>query len=201
MTFELPANEENLTANDLRRLTNALIDDVLHMLGHCADDDVTFVPVDSQAQDSFAASEDEVGIAWTLGHIIVHMTASSEESAALAAELARGVEFHGRSRSEIPWQTMKTVEQCRARLEESRRMRLASLSMWPDSPHLTNTYTPREGANPIGPVARFLSGLRHDASHLDQVRDVIGQGRVARLQRTFLGRLRLRFQKRNHSGA
>lgn len=201
MTFELPATGENLTANDLRRLTNALIDDVLHMLRHCADDDVTFVPVDPQANDPAAATEGEVGIAWTLGHVIVHMTASSEESAALGAELARGVEYHGRSRSEVPWQTMKSVAQCRARLEESRRMRLASLDMWPNSPHLTNTYTPREGANPIGPVARFLSGLRHDASHLDQLRDVIGQARVARLQQTFMGRMRLRFQKRDHSDA
>lgn len=201
MTFELPATGENLTANDLRRLTNALIDDVLHMLRHCADGDVTFVPVDLQANDPAAATEGEVGIAWTLGHVIVHMTASSEESAALGAELARGVEYHGRSRSEVPWQTMKSVAQCRARLEESRRMRLASLDMWPNSPHLTNTYTPREGANPIGPVARFLSGLRHDASHLDQLRDVIGQARAARLQRTFMGRLRLRFQKRDHSDA
>lgn len=195
MAFELPANVENLTPDDLRRLTNALIDDVLHMLRHCADADVTFVPIDPAANDTFASSEDEVGIAWTLGHVIVHMTASSEESAALAAELARGVEYHGRSRSEVPWQTMKTMAQCRARLRESRRMRLASLDMWPDSPHLENSYTPREGANPIGPVARFLSGLRHDASHLAQLRDVIGQARVARLQRTFVGRLRLRLRK------
>ena len=195
MAFELPANVENLTPDDLRRLTNALIDDVLHMLRHCADAAVTFVPIDPAANDTFASSEDEVGIAWTLGHVIVHMTASSEESAALAAELARGVEYHGRSRSEVPWQTMKTMAQCRARLRESRRMRLASLDMWPDSPHLENSYTPREGANPIGPVARFLSGLRHDASHLAQLRDVIGQARVARLQRTFVGRLRLRLRK------
>lgn len=180
MTFELPATGENLTENDLRRLTNALIDDVLQMLRQCEDGDVTFDPIDPEAHDSFAATEDEVGIAWTLGHVIVHMTASSEESAALAAELARGVEYHGRSRSEVPWQTMKTVAQCRARLEESRRMRLASLDMWPDHPHLTNTYAPREGANPIGPVARFLGGLRHGASHLDQLRDVIAQAHEAR---------------------
>ena len=34
MTFELPESYENLTPDDLRRLTNALIDDVLHMLRH-----------------------------------------------------------------------------------------------------------------------------------------------------------------------
>lgn len=203
MSFQLPDNDDNLTPNDLRRLTNTLIADVLHMLRHCADSDVIFEPVDPQANDPAAATEDEAGIAWTLGHIIVHMTASSEESAALAAELARGVEYHGRSRSEIPWQTITTMAQCRARLEESRRMRLASLQMWPDAPSLTNTYTAREGARPVGPIARFLSGLRHDASHLSQLRDVIGQARDARLRRTFIGRVRLRLRKRapaNHSG-
>ena len=71
MAFELPVNVENLTPDDLRRLTNALIDDVLHMLRHCADADVTFVPIDPAANDTFASSEDEVGIAWTLGHVIV----------------------------------------------------------------------------------------------------------------------------------
>jgi hypothetical protein len=200
MTFQLPENEESLTPDDLRRLTNALITDVLHMLRHCVDSDVTFVPVDPQANDPAAATDDETGIAWTLGHIIVHMTASSEESAALAAELARGVEFHGRSRSEVPWETVKTVAQCRDRLEESRRMRLASLTMWPDAPHLSNTYAPREGARSIGPVGRFLGGLRHDASHLDQLCDVIGQARDYRFQRTFIGRLRQRFQKRPQAG-
>ena len=52
------------------------------------------------------------------------------------ADLARGVAFHGRSRSEVPWETVTTIAQCRARLEESRRMRLASLDMWPDQPYL-----------------------------------------------------------------
>lgn len=180
MAFRLPEREEELTRDDLGRLTNDLIDDVQEMLLLCADADVTFVPDDPLAYDPDAASNEETAMAWTLGHIIVHMTASSEESAALAAELARGVPFHGRSRSEVPWTTITTVAQCRARLEESRRMRLASLDMWPDAPHLTNTYVPREGARPIGPVARFLSGLRHADSHLDQLRDVIRQARAHR---------------------
>ncbi len=72
------------------------------MLRRCVDADVTFVPSDPMAHDAAAASDDESEIAWTLGHIIVHMTASSEESAALAAELARGVAYHGRSRTRRP---------------------------------------------------------------------------------------------------
>lgn len=97
---------------------------------------MTFIPVDPQAHDSAATNAEEMGIAWTLGHIIAHMTAGAEESAALAAELARGVPFHGRSRYEVPWQTVTTMQQCRSRLEESRRMRLASLGMWPERPDL-----------------------------------------------------------------
>lgn len=192
MAFQIPAREDTLTVEDLRRLTTALIDDVRKMLRRCADADVTFVPVDPLANDPAAATGEEVSIAWTLGHIIVHMTASSEESAALAAELARGVPYHGRSRSEVPWTSITTIAQCRARLEESRRMRLASLDMWPDVPHLSNTYAPREGMREVGPVTRFLSGLRHDASHLEQLRDVISQARAHRLQESFAGRLRLR---------
>jgi hypothetical protein len=200
MTFQFPENAELVSKADLQRLTNALIEDVKKLLQHCVDADVTFVPVDPMAHDPAAASSGEAGTAWTLGHIIVHMTASSEESAMLAAELARGVTYHGRSRSEIPWTAITTVAQCRARLEESRRMRLASLDMWPDLPHLSNTYFPRPGTMELGPVARFLSGLKHDDNHLDQLREVIRQARTYRFQQTFMGRLRLRL-RRSSSGA
>ncbi|HEY7340265.1 MAG TPA: DinB family protein [Ktedonobacterales bacterium] len=199
MKFQLPEHEDTASKADLPLLTNALIDDVKQMLRRCVDADVTFVPVDPKANDPAAATADEEGIAWTLGHIIVHMTASSEESAMLAAELARGVEYHGRSRSEVLWTTVTTIAQCRARLEESRRMRLASLSAWPDVPHLSNTYLPRPGAKELGPVTRFLSGLKHDASHLDQLRDVIGQARDYRFQQTLLGRMRQRLRRSRSS--
>ncbi len=61
----------------------------------------------------------EVGLAWTLGHVIVHLTASAEEAAFLGAELARGVEPHGRSRYEVPWRTLVTIEGARARLQRA----------------------------------------------------------------------------------
>lgn len=195
MTFQLPENVDTVTSDDLWHLTNQLIDDVKKMLRRCVDADVTFVPVDPLANDPAATEEDEAAIAWTLGHIIVHMTASSEESAALAAELARGVAYHGRSRSEVPWTTITTVAQCHARIEESRRMRLASLSMWPDSPHMPDGESPTEGTKEVGPVSRFLGGLRHDANHLDQLRDVIAQARDYRFQQTLLGKLRRRIRR------
>ncbi len=194
----------NLSPNDLRRETNEMIDAMLGMTADCTDADVTFVPDDPQADDRFAAAEAERNIPWTLGHVIVHVTASAEESAYLAVELARGVAYRGgRSRSEVPWQTVKTIAQCRQRLEESRRMRLASLDMWPDQPHLENTYVPRErrkssrGWNlitlgflharddlrvlPMNALARFVSGLRHDDDHLKHIAEIVRQAKAARV--------------------
>ena len=167
-------SETELTTHDLRNLTNQMVDRMLALIADCSDVDVTREADDPGADDPAAAVEEERNMAWNLGHVIVHTTASAEESAALAAELARGVEHHGRSRSEVPWRTVTTIRQCRHRLEESRRMRLASLDMWPDKPYLDNTYTPREGAPPINCVRRFLNGLRHDESHLGQIERLAG---------------------------
>src|SRR5262245_32132349 len=103
---EITMNElaEGLTLNDLRALTNEMVDKIYDLIKPCVDADVTFEPLDPGAEDKYAATEAEVNIAWTLGHVIVHVTASSEESAFLAAELARGVPWRGgRSRSEVHW--------------------------------------------------------------------------------------------------
>lgn len=165
----------DLTVADLRRLTNEMIDTMLALIVDCRDENVTFQPLDPDANDPYASDAEEVNMPWTLGHLIVHTTASAEESAFLAAEMARGVENHGRSRSEVPWQTVTTIAQCRARLEESRRMRLASLDLWPDQPYLDLTYQSRPGAPRITAVGRFVFGLRHDHNHLGQIADVVGQ--------------------------
>jgi len=195
MAFPLPAATNVVTKDDLRRLTDALIDRIHRLLRRCADADVTFVPLDPLADDPAAEPGHEASVAWTLGHIIVHITATSEESAALAAELARGVPYHGRSRVEVPWQDVTTLAQCRMRLEESRRIRVASLAMWPDHPDLANAYVPWEGAAPMGAMARFLLGLRHEADHLEHIRDVIGQARADRKRKTLLGRWRRRLRR------
>jgi hypothetical protein len=157
-----------------------MIDTMLAQIAGCEDADVVFVPEDPQAQDSFASNSADARLAWTLGHVIVHVTASSEEAAALAAELARGVELHGRSRYETPWQEVTTIVQCRARLEESRRMRLASLAMWPDPPHLECTYIPSPSMGEINAIGRFVLGLRHDFDHLRQIADIVRQAKAAR---------------------
>jgi len=144
------------------------------------DEDVVFVPDDPDADDTYAANEEDVKLSWTLGHVVVHTTASSEESAALALTLARGLPVEGRSRYEVPWQEVRTADFIRGRIEESRRMRLAMLSAWPAEPHLDNAYTPYPGRPPMNAMGRFLSGLSHDDSHLEQIRKIMGQARARR---------------------
>ena len=169
-----------LTPADLRALTAEMIDTMLGFIRDCTDADVTFVPHDPDAFDGYAADSASVNIAWTLGHVIAHTTASAEESAFLAAELARGVELHGRSRYEVPWESVTTIAQCRARLEESRRMRLATLAVWPDTPHLEVTYQSGPDRPRYNAVQRFVLGLRHDFDHLGQIEEIARQAAAAR---------------------
>ena len=166
---------EGLTLDDLRALTNEMIDRQLALIAGCDDAAVTFVPDDPAAYDRYAANPDEERLAWTLGHVIVHVTATSEETAFLAAELARGVVREGRSRYETPWPAVTTIAQCRDRLEESRRMRLATLDVWPDAPHLDVTITYSQRFGPMNAVGRFILGLKHDADHLGQIEAIVRQ--------------------------
>ena len=170
---------EKISFDDLARLTNEMLDTMLALIADCVDADVTFVPDDPEANDTFADNADAVNLAWTLGHVLVHTTASAEESAFLAAELARGVEWHGRSRYEVPWENVTTIAECRARMAESRQMRLATLKVWPRAPHLENTYEPSPGIT-HDCISRFVSGLAHDDSHLGQIENIVRQARAAR---------------------
>lgn len=172
---------EKISVADLRMLTNEMIDAMRTLIAECDDAAVTFVPSDPNANDSYAEKAEDVDLAWTLGHVIVHTTASAEEAAFLAAEVARGVAWRGgRARYEVSWQTVTTIQQCRERLEESRRMRLASLEMWPQPPHLENTYEPRPGIT-HNCLSRFVAGLMHDDSHLGQIEKIVAQARAARV--------------------
>lgn len=170
----------DLTVTDLRRLTNEMIDHMLEQIADCTDADVVFVPQDPKARDDAAAQADDVNLAWTLGHVIVHTTASAEEAAFLAAELARGVPNHGRSRAEVPWETVTTVAQCRARLSESRRLRLASLDLWPNAPNLDLEYQLWENGPVVNAPARFCFGLRHDDDHVGQIAEIVRQAKASR---------------------
>ena len=169
----------DLTKTDLRNLTNEMIDTMLSIISDATDEDVVFVPQDPNADDPFGIPE-EKDLVWTLGHVAVHTTASSEESAALALTLARGLVPEGRSRYEVPWRTVKTIDQVRQRFEESRRMRLAMLDAWPDEPHLDVTYAPYPRFGSYNAISRFIMGLYHDDDHLGQLREIMRQAREVR---------------------
>ena len=170
----------NLSVDNLRDLTNEMINTILDLISSGVDTDVTFEPVDPECYDSFATTPEEAHLVWTLGHVIVHTTASSEEAAAIAAELARGVAYHGRSRQEVPWGQMRTIEDCRERLEESRRMCLASLAMWPVHLHFEIECEAWPGGPVVNAVGRFVLGLMHDDSHLGQIGEIMRQARASR---------------------
>jgi hypothetical protein len=170
-----------LTLADLHRLTDEMVDTMLDMIACATDADVVFIPIDPEANDPYAEETGEAALAWTLGHVIVHTTASAEEAAAQASSLARGIVYEGRSRYEVPWQTITRVEQLRQRLEESRRMRHAFLNTWPDEPHLETTFTADyPGAKPRNAIQRFVAGLAHDDAHLNQVAKIMLQAQAAR---------------------
>lgn len=165
---------EGQSVDDLRRLAGESSDAIERLLVSCIDDDVVFVPHDPEANDS------EEGHGWTLGHIIVHLTAGDEETSFLAAELARGVPNHGRSRNEVPWEQITTIAQVRQRLAESRRMRLATLDLWPDEPHLDTTIEMSFLSEHLNAKGYFGLGLAHGGGHLAQVAETVRQARAAR---------------------
>jgi len=168
---------KGLTKDDLRRELNEMYDEIQRRIANATDADVVFQPVDPNAHDEFA-KEGEGELAWTLGHVIVHLTATMEEGASISQELARGVEFHGRSRWDVPFREVKTISFCRTRLEESKRMCLAALDMWPDPPHMDNTYTAAPGALPNNAVSRFAGGLKHASDHLEQISEITRQAKA-----------------------
>ena len=172
---------KGLSVADLHHLTDEMVDTQQALIHDTIDQDVTFLPVDPEANDRFATDPEEVHRAWTLAHVIVHATASSEESAALATDLARGVEVKGRSRYEVPWKNVTTVAELNAKLEESRRIRHAFLNAWPDQPNLSLTYTAGyPGATPVNAIGRFVQGLAHDDAHLGQIKEIVKQAKAAR---------------------
>ena len=172
------ARQQNIGREHLQAYTNGMIDIMLGLLEGLEDADILFEPFDPDAEDPYAETPEELHIGWTLGHVIVHATASSEECCAQAAELARGVAVCGRSRYEVPWEQIQTVGDARKRLDESRRIRLAYLAAWPDDPNLDLTYTPYKG--PHNCVVRVLAGLFHGESHLEQMQEIIRQAKAAR---------------------
>ena len=177
------AEQENITAADLKQCSDESVDFLLSLTDGLNDADIVFNPEDPEAHDPFAV-EGEESIGWTFGHLIAHVTASSEEGAALSSLLARGIAASERPRYETPWREIATVAQARQRLEESRRMRNAYLETWPDVPFLdvyraiSERFVAKFG-NMNAPAA-FLFGLSHEVGHYDQIKDVRQQALAAR---------------------
>jgi hypothetical protein len=179
-TAHMYAFSHQFTIADLRAGTHASIDLFLQVLEPVDDAAIAFIPDDPKADDPGAPPEERY-LGWSLGHLIAHTTASAEEYATVSSVLARGVPYgrEPRLRYETPWRMLTTKAQAVQRLEESRRMRVALLDVWPDAPNLTllreisDRYRALFGEQDAR--AAFLIGLYHDAIHYDQFRDAAAQ--------------------------
>ncbi len=158
---------------DLEALTEELYAQLQAIVAGVPEAGVTFVPQDPALADPIEAG-------WTLGHVVVHATATTEESAARAAMLARGVPTDVRLRYEVPWETVQTLAQVTARIEESLRMCRGFLQAWPDMPHLDVAISPFPNGGPLNAVALYALGLFHLNSHLAQIREIVRQAQAAR---------------------
>lgn len=174
----------SISLDELRSITNESIDTMLEIIAGLNDSDITFDPIDPEANDPHAV-EGEEKIGWSLAHLIAHVTASSEEGAAFSSLLARGFAAKERPRYETPWRDITTHAQCVQRLEESRRMRLAYLNTWPDTPFLevyretSERFVERFGQ--LNAPAAYLFGLMHELGHYNQMREVRRQALAARI--------------------
>ena len=172
------------SVDDLKAATNESIDTLLKIVRGLSDTQVTFLPYDPEADDPYAKPGEEK-IGWSIAHLVVHVTASSEEWATYSSFLARGIPYPAepRLRHETEWKTVTTTAQCIQRLEESRRIRLSYLSAWPDNPDLETKreLSPRfiERNGQMNAAACFLFGLKHELGHYAQFREVARQAKVA----------------------
>jgi DinB superfamily len=166
----------DINLNDLTTTTNQQIDALVSMIRDLSDAQVVVVAADPAA---------EGGIGWNVGHLIAHVTASSEENTAVSSILARGIDlpFEPRLRAEVDWTTLTTTAACIQRLEESRRMRQGYLSAWPDQPRLdTHRTLPAGFAEMVGPINALgaaLLGLVHEAGQFAQLHEIIAQAKAA----------------------
>lgn len=185
-TAKLMEWSKDFTLDDLRESANHSIDFMLDLIADLTDADVTFIPHDPEANDPYAPAELQ-NIGWSIGHLVLHVTASTEEYTSTAAVLARGVNFpkEPRLRYEADWQTAaQTVEECRQRLLESKRMRNAALDSFPDQPH-TDTRWERserfiEIFGELDYKGAYLMGLAHEYGHHAQLQEAKRQAVAAR---------------------
>lgn len=174
---------QRFSIDDLRAATNTHIDMLLDIIADADDAQIAYIPDDPFADDPEADNPEDRYLGWSLAHLIVHVTASAEESAGQSSMLARGISLGGRQRYETYWRTVTTKAQAVQRLEESRRMCLAYLAAWPDVPMLdvyrdvSPRFTERNGL--MNATATYLYGLKHTDGHIEQLRETARQAREA----------------------
>lgn len=191
MTFAELVKDVNYS--DVRLHLNELFSSIQSIVDDVTDADVTFLPQDPETQE-------ENGLGWPLSHVLVHTTATLEETAALAAMLARGVAVgellryetlweskgglswyqtyvEGCLRYETPWESIQTATQFHAHLKEGQRMCNAFLDAWPDVPHLDVTFTRVPLFGSVNAIAHFMTGIFHAQMHLDQLRTTLQQAK------------------------
>ncbi|MBK9123267.1 MAG: DinB family protein [Chloroflexi bacterium] len=164
------------TLADIRETAVAGIAFMRELIADLDDADVTFDPVDPEANDPYArAGEEHIG--WSIAHLIVHVTASTEEGAALTSVLARGISYPNevRLRYETDWRTVTKKSQLEQRLDESLRMRLAFLDSMPDKPLLATVKRSDRFVELFGETdykATYIFSLMHEFGHHAQMLEV-----------------------------
>lgn len=163
---------QQFSVDDLRDASNAYLDKIKAIVSDMNDAQLAFIPDDPEADDSHAP-EDEQNIGWSVAHLVLHVTASVEESATFASLLARGITFPQgtRFRYEPDWHEVDSHAEITQRIAECRRMLLGYLDTFPDEPHLAVFRETREGSpltNKINAIGAFLFGLMHFDGHTQQ---------------------------------
>jgi hypothetical protein len=164
--------------HDMIAAVNAQIDAYVALIRDLTDAQVTSLASDPEA---------EGGVGWNVAHVVAHLTATSEEGAAVSSILARGIAypFEPRLRTEVDWTTLTTTAACLQRLEESRRIQLGYLQTWPDQPRL-DTYNDAPErliawTGPLNAGTSGLLGLLHADGHRVQLQEIIAQAQNSSL--------------------
>lgn len=176
---------DRYTLADIRETAAAGIEFMRDVLADLEDSDVTFAPVDPEAHDPYARTG-EVHIGWSIAHLIVHVTASTEEGGALASVLARGIDYPNevRLRYETDWRTITRKAQLEQRLDESLRMRMAFIDTMPDDPQPATVKRSERFLAIFGETdakASYIFSLMHEFEHHQQMLEVKRQALAARV--------------------
>ena len=178
-SLQLYAFSKNFSLDDLKQATHDVTEALKNLVHDLDDDEINSIPRDYDA----ATDDNPAPEGWSVGHLIAHITATSEEAASFSSILARGIAGNGRLRFEADWQTQcRTLHAVIQRLEESQRMQLAYLDTWPDNPHLNIFWGFPEHITifyrQINAQSAIVLGLSHAVGHFEQIKETIRQAKA-----------------------